>query len=214
MKNNLKLIAVLIFAVEVLSFACQSNSQSNQVNSDVNTAQSAEKQTYKSVGVIKTIDFDAGKLTIDHEDIPGYMSAMQMNEAVSDKKLLEEVKVGDKVEFEIERTGANIVITKINKTGETANGNEIYKTNCATCHGAVGEGAKKGIPLVSGHALHHSEEEYIEQIMNGEGKKMPAFKGKLSDEQIAAVVKFIRRDLQKNANNSQTSEDSEHKHQH
>lgn len=217
MKNKFKLPAVFIFSITVFAFACISGENSKRVtNSNANVAPTAEKQTYKSTGIIKAIDTRTGKVKIDHEDIPGYMSAMEMTEAVSERKLLETVRVGDQVEFEIERTGAKIVITKLTKIGEVTliNGSETYQTNCATCHGAVGEGAKKGIPLISGHALHHSEDEYIEQVNNGKGKKMPAFKDKLTAEQIAAVVKFVRRDLQKDTSDNQTSDDDKHEHQH
>jgi Cu/Ag efflux protein CusF/cytochrome c553 len=190
-RNFFKITLTILSAA--LFFACQNN----QTNS--NSAVIADKQIYKSVGVVKAIDADAGKITIDHEDIAGYMSAMQMNEAVSDAKMLEELKVGDKVEFEIERTGSKILITKLTKIGEVAviNGSEIYKTNCSTCHGGLGEGTTKGISLLKGHALKHSEDEYIKQVTNGEGKKMPAFKDKLQADQIAALVKFVREDLQK-----------------
>jgi Cu/Ag efflux protein CusF len=195
MKKYIKLFIAAVCLTSIFAFACQTNNEGNK------TANTAEKQTYKTVGVVKKIDIDARKITIDHEDIPNYMPAMQMEEDVSDVEMLEKVKVGDKVEFEIERTGAKIVVTKLNKIDEVAvlNGSEIYKTNCAECHGGIGEGAKKGIPLISGHALHHTEDEYIKQVMNGEGKKMPAFKDKLSAEQIAAVVKFVREDLQKDS---------------
>jgi len=195
MKNHTKLLAVIAFLTVVSGFACQNDAGPDK------SSNSAEKQTYKSVGVIKSIDADAGKITIDHEDIPGYMAAMEMTEKVSDAKMLENFKAGDKVEFELTRTGANLTITKLNKIGEVAliSGGEIYKTNCAECHGGFGEGAeKKGISLLKGHALKHSEQDYIEQVTNGEGKKMPAFKDKLSAEQIKAVVKFVREDLQKN----------------
>ncbi len=193
MKKYIKLLVVAVGLASIFAFACQTNNETNK------TANTVEKQTYQSVGVVKKIDLDARKITIDHEDIPNYMPAMQMDEDVSEVKMLETVKVGDKVEFEIERTGAKIVVTKLTKIGEVAtlNGSEIYQTNCAECHGGIGEGAKKGIPLISGHALHHTEDEYIKQVMNGESKKMPAFKDKLSAEQITAVVKFVREDLQK-----------------
>ncbi len=205
MKNQFKVFVILTISIAIFAFACQTNNEPNL------TANSAEKQTYKSVGVVKSIDPDAGKITIDHEDIAGYMAAMEMTEAVSDAKMLETIKAGDKVEFEIERTGAQIVITKLTKIGEIVviNGGEIYKMNCAECHGGTGEGAEKGISLLKGHALKHSEKEYIEQVTNGEGKKMPAFKDKLSAQQIAAVVKFVREDLQKNSSNEEMPE-----HQH
>jgi Cu(I)/Ag(I) efflux system periplasmic protein CusF len=184
---------ILTIALAFL-FGCQANRQTSLV-----TTNTVDKQTYKSIGAIKKIDAENGKITIDHEDIKGYMSAMEMNESVSDKAMLDSVKIGDKVEFEIERAGSKIVITKITKIGEVAvlNGAEIYQTNCASCHGANGEGAKKGIPLISGHALHHSETEHIKQVTDGEANKMPAFKDKLSAEQIAEAVKFVRNNLQK-----------------
>lgn len=204
MKNYTKLFAVLIFSIAVFAFACQTKN-------DANSPLTADKQTYKSVGVIKSVDTDAGKITIDHEDIPGYMTAMEMTEAVSDAKMLETIKVGDKVEFDLERTGSKLVITKLTKIGEVAiiNGGEIYKTNCAECHGGLGEGAIKGISLLKGHALKHSEKEYIERVLNGKGKKMPAFKDKLSAEQIATVVKYVREDLQKDV---PKEEKPEHQH--
>lgn len=214
MKNDIKLFALLIFSVGIFAFACGSN---EAVNSNANSAPAVDIQTYKSVGVIKAIKTDEGKITIDHEDIPGYMSAMEMEETVADKSLLDSVKRGDKVEFELERTDAKIVLTKLTKIGEVAliNGDEIFKTNCAECHGATGEGARKGISLVLGHALHHSEEEYIEQVNNGEGKKMPAFKDKLTKEQISAVAKFVREDLQKDARqNEKSGVDERHEYHH
>jgi Cu/Ag efflux protein CusF len=200
MKLSILVIAFLLF------FGCGKNRQTPNISTNT-----VEKQTYKSVGIIKNADTENGKLTIDHEDIKGYMSAMEMNESVSDKVMLHLVKIGDKVEFEIERTGERIVITKLNKIGEVTaiNGTEIYKTNCASCHGTNGEGSKKGIPLTSGHALHHSETEHIKQVTDGEGKKMPAFKDKLSTDQITEVVKFVRNEIQKDS----VREDS-HSHSH
>ncbi|MEZ5428676.1 MAG: copper-binding protein [Pyrinomonadaceae bacterium] len=195
-----------LFVSLTLFLACQAGSDAEtNPNSPVNRT---ETQTYKSTGVIKKIDAEKGEITIDHEDIPGYMSAMEMTEPVADKKMLEPLKAGDKVDFEIERTGPEVIVTKIAKTGGVLSGSEIFKTNCAECHGEKGEGAKKGIPLVSGHALHHSESEYVEQVKNGEEDKMPAFRDKLSEEEIAGVVKYVRETLQKN------SSAGEEKHQH
>jgi len=60
---------------------------------------------------VTTVDLARGKISIDHDDIPGYMSPMSMTEPVSDKAMLSAVRPGDRVAFEIERTGADIVIT-------------------------------------------------------------------------------------------------------
>lgn len=205
MKQYIKLFA--IFAVIAFLFACTNQEALKPVSPiEVKT------QIYKGIGIIKNIDEVSGKITIDHEDIPGYMSAMEMTESVRDKAMLETVKVGDKIDFEIERQGSDIIITKLKKIGEdeTVKAFAIYKTNCAECHGASGEGVDgKGIPLISGHALHHSEAEHIKQVTDGEGKKMPAFRDKLTANEIKSVVNFVRQDLQKN-----TKRDESSKHQH
>ncbi|HQZ96950.1 MAG TPA: c-type cytochrome [Pyrinomonadaceae bacterium] len=185
---------LFITAAALLFTACSTPSPANRV-----VPPAVERQTYKSVGIVRSIDIDTDRVTVDHEEIPGYMAAMEMNEMVADHELLGSIKVGDKVEFEIERRGSTVIYTSFRKIGTVAvvNGSEIYKTNCAECHGGSGEGTKKGIPLTSGHALDHSEEGHIKQVTNGEGNKMPAFRDKLTAEQIKEVVRFVREDIQK-----------------
>lgn len=204
MKNDIKLFA--IFAITAFFFACTNQEALKPVSPNA-----AETQTYKGVGIVKKIDKENGKLTIDHEDIKGYMPAMEMTVAVKDAASLESLKEGDKISFDLERTGSKLLLLNIVKIGETAviKGAEIYKTNCAECHGERGEGTKKGIPLISGHALHHSEAEHIKQVTDGEGEKMPAFKDKLTAEQIKAVVDHVRNELQKG-----TKREDSHKHKH
>ena len=75
-------------------------------------------------------------------------------------------------------------------------GAELYKDNCARCHGDAGKGSKKGIPLISGHALHHTEQQYLEQVRDGKANKMPAFRDKSSAEEIDAIVKYVRNVMQ------------------
>ena len=79
-----------------------------------------------------------------------------------------------------------------------------WATDCSACHGAEGkgglvkttDGTKLKVPsLLEGHALKHIDEDYVDQIENG-GDGMPKFKDKLKPEEIAALVKFIRHDLQ------------------
>lgn len=210
-----KLFIVIFALISIaLSFSCSNNNAaSNSVNS--NTEKTVEKQTYKSTGVIKAMDVANDKITIDHEDIPGYMPPMEMTESVSDKSLLSGLKRGDKVDFEIERTGSKLLVTKLTKIGEVVliNTAGIYKTNCAECHGEKGEGAKRGISFLKGHALDHTEEDFIKTVTNGKkskkGDEMPAFKDKLSKQEIAEVVKFVREVIQKDA-----VKDSGHSHKH
>ncbi len=79
----------------------------------------------------------------------------------------------------------------------------IFKKNCSECHGedATGgtktvDGKKLKVPsLRAGHALGHFDEDFIKQITKG-GDGMPAFKDKLTPEQINELVHLIRHEFQ------------------
>lgn len=199
MKYKIKILTILAFSCIFAAISCtQKVSEPIETGSD----NAAEKHIYNSTGVVKAIDHEKSKITIDHEDIPGYMPPMEMTEPVSDPKVLELFKPGDKIEFELERIGSKLLITKMTKIGEVSliEPAEIYKINCAECHGADGKGEKKGIPLDRGHALHQSEADFIKTVTNGKdrgkAKKMPPFNDKLNDQEIAAVVRYIREEFQ------------------
>jgi len=78
-----------------------------------------------------------------------------------------------------------------------------FEKNCAECHGEKGQGGTKEIKgrkvkvpsLRDGHALEHSDEKFVKQITEGD-EEMPAFKDKLSAEEINELVRFIRKELQ------------------
>ncbi|HEX8707987.1 MAG TPA: cytochrome c [Pyrinomonadaceae bacterium] len=86
---------------------------------------------------------------------------------------------------------------------ELAAAKTTYSQVCSACHQDKGEGGMvklegkriKVPSLTEGHGLEHTDAELAKQIANG-GDGMPAFKGKLSDEQINDLVRFIRRDIQ------------------
>jgi mono/diheme cytochrome c family protein len=69
----------------------------------------------------------------------------------------------------------------------TADGKALYAANCATCHGPDMKGGK-GPVLVGRSAMDLG---YVEtRIKTGYGQ-MPAFKDKLTDEEIASIANFI-----------------------
>ncbi|MEP6911441.1 MAG: cytochrome c [bacterium] len=78
-----------------------------------------------------------------------------------------------------------------------------FTKNCVTCHGANADGGpvtvdghKLKVPsLREGHALHHPDSDFVDQIMKG-GDGMPAFKDKLKPEEITDLVHFIRHEFQ------------------
>jgi protein SCO1/2 len=61
-------------------------------------ASSSVKKVYSLVGLVKGINRDAREVQIRHEDIPGFMAAMTMPFRIKDKVVLDQLKVGDRVE--------------------------------------------------------------------------------------------------------------------
>lgn len=86
----------------------------------------------------------------------------------------------------------------IGQTGTTAapNGAQLYKSNCAGCHGGDGGG---GIgPQLRDGAVTKSFSDAaseVEFVKNGAGG-MPAFRNRMSDAEVQAVVDFTRTTLQ------------------
>ena len=86
---------------------------------------------------------------------------------------------------------------------ELAAARATFSQVCARCHRENGEGGPfelegevlKVPSLREGGAVKDSDRELTKQIANG-GDGMPAFKKRLSQEQIDDLVRFIRRDLQ------------------
>ena len=65
---------------------------------------------------------------------------------------------------------------------------------CVGCHGPDGKGKVKGVPDFTSAEWQKKEsnDDLIRQIKNGEPPKMPAYKDKLSDVEIKALVGHIR----------------------
>ena len=80
---------------------------------------------------------------------------------------------------------------------DAADGAALFKTHCASCHGADGKGRSpigKSLhvkDLASDDVQKKTGEELEKIISDGEGK-MPPYKSKLHEEDIDALVKFIR----------------------
>ncbi len=89
-------------------------------------------------------------------------------------------------------------------TSPVAAGQKIYGENCSACHGANGAGMPGMFPPLAGNSMvAGSPDKVIAAVKNGltgattvNGKtyngSMPAWKGKLTDAQIADVITYIR----------------------
>jgi mono/diheme cytochrome c family protein len=75
-----------------------------------------------------------------------------------------------------------------------SSGKQLFAANCATCHGADGQGAVG--PQLAGRMTQQFPdiEDQITLVTNGSGG-MPSFSGKLSAQQIRAVVEYTRTGL-------------------
>src|SRR5438874_8618279 len=90
---------------------------------------------------------------------------------------------------------------------------------CARCHGTNAEGGEfevdgkklKAPSLRAGHALKHTDEELATKIGEG-GDGMPAFKERLSPEQINNLVRFSRQEFQAGAGATGAANDNRAAH--
>lgn len=80
----------------------------------------------------------------------------------------------------------------------------IYAKDCQNCHGVDGlggpvkleDGKTLKVPSFrAGHALRHTDSDFRRQVMEG-GDGMPAFKDKLSPQQIDELIRLIRQEFQ------------------
>lgn len=71
-------------------------------------------------------------------------------------------------------------------------GEQVYAANCASCHGPEGQGGSS-YPALAGNSVVAGEEidGLVTTVLHGRGQ-MPAFADQLADEQIAAVLSYIR----------------------
>lgn len=74
-----------------------------------------------------------------------------------------------------------------------ADGAGLYAANCASCHGKAGEGMGAVFPALAGNDALADADFVIRTVLNGvPGTAMPAFGGRFSDEEVAAVVSYVR----------------------
>ncbi len=88
-----------------------------------------------------------------------------------------------------------------------ANGAEVYSVNCASCHGAQGQGVPGSVPPLATNSLVTGDPDKVIGIVldglhgavavNGRtyDGTMPPWRGKLSNADIAAALTYVRRAL-------------------
>ena len=106
-------------------------------------------------------------------------------------------------------TGASSLVLAQRNTDEATiqRGLQLYRSNCASCHGSEGQGApnwqqvgpdgKWPAPPLNGtgHAWHHPQKALVRTIKQGTqgiGGNMPAWGSKLSDSEIDAIIVWFQ----------------------
>jgi protein SCO1/2 len=64
---------------------------------------------------VVAVDMDKKTVTLDHEDIPGLMKAMEMKFPVENAKMLEGIKPGDEVHGKLKVKSGDNMITELHK---------------------------------------------------------------------------------------------------
>ncbi len=68
-------------------------------------------------GIVKSLDADARKVTLDHEAIPGLMKAMTMTFDVAPDVALDGIGQGAEVDFRVREEGGVYTVTEIRRSG-------------------------------------------------------------------------------------------------
>ena len=82
-------------------------------------------------------------------------------------------------------TGDARVDTILALSGDAANGGAVFADNCASCHGADGNGGTE-----EGVVGEDDEAEVVETVLNGK-ETMPSFADALSDQDIADLLAWL-----------------------
>jgi len=109
-------------------------------------------------------------------------------------------------------SAANVIAPAAAGSETFTTGQTVYNTHCASCHGADGEGQFPEAPMQpdetgrigapphdgTGHTWHHGDDLLIRYVIEGglgdpdRFYPMPALGGVLSDEEITAVIAYIK----------------------
>lgn len=80
-------------------------------------------------------------------------------------------------------------------TAHAADGRQLFQNNCAACHMADGKGIPGAFPALAGDAFVTGDPAAVAAtVLNGRGG-MPSFRGGLTDEEVAAVLSYVRQNF-------------------
>jgi Cu/Ag efflux protein CusF len=116
-----RLLAASVFAVLLIGVAPMAAAQSGGMKGmdhkdmkGMDMGAKAPGKSHQAAGKVKSVDAAKGTVTIDHGPVTSLnWPAMTMTFKAKDKKMLEAVKPGQKIEFGFEQQGRDHVVTKV-----------------------------------------------------------------------------------------------------
>ncbi|MEE8389552.1 MAG: c-type cytochrome [Anaerolineae bacterium] len=77
--------------------------------------------------------------------------------------------------------------------GDPAQGEQVFVTTCAVCHGPDASGSELGPPLIRADVAAKDDDFFRDTIANGRpGTSMPPWSGVLSPQDIEDIIAFLR----------------------
>lgn len=112
--RSTRMLSVTIVLVSIGLAACSSPpKETNAQTLPAAQSQQTPPQRYDLKGKVVSIDKSGKMVTVDHEDIPGFMGAMTMPYQVKDEHLLDNLSPGDQITAKVASTGSEFWLEDI-----------------------------------------------------------------------------------------------------
>jgi Cu/Ag efflux protein CusF len=110
----MKAVAAILLPLGLIAAGSSCAQSGGHAGQHAQAAAPAAAAASMAEGEVRKVDKDAGKVTLKHGPIKNLdMSPMTMVFQVSDRAMLDKVKVGDKVRFSAEQKSGAYVVTAI-----------------------------------------------------------------------------------------------------
>ena len=117
MKRLSTICAVLVLSLSPLPPAAAQSSSMDMKDMDMKMDGMGKKggaKTHHATGTVKSVDHAKGTVTVDHEAVSTMNWPAMTMTFKADKKKLQALKAGEKIDFNFVQRGKDVVITKIN----------------------------------------------------------------------------------------------------
>ncbi|NNE45847.1 MAG: copper-binding protein [Rhodothermales bacterium] len=109
----MRLLFCSLLIIAGLTAGCTSDKDSSAASADSTSTATVEVATFEGLGLVMSVLPNRKYVVVDHEDMPGFMSAMKMPFALRDTSVATGVAAGDSVRFTVEVQGPNIHMIQI-----------------------------------------------------------------------------------------------------